>query len=290
MSWLYLNWFVLSILYIFASSTSKLVQKIALNNNEVHPAAYSVYFSLLVGVLSIPMGITTIQIPRVGLGIWLTVVLASIVYASTTLLYFYALKNEDVSQLEIISTTRTIWLLLLGAIFFNEAFTTNKILGIAFIMIGLLVMYWKKEGIKKLGRPQVFMIIYGMLISVGYTLDKYNLSFMPIGLYQVLIFIIPGIIIAIFMPSSLSKAKQIMKFNKSNLIISASAFFYALAALFLFSAYKAGGEVSKVGPIVQSATVLTVVLGIVLLHERRNVVNKLIGATLVFIGVVFIKF
>lgn len=290
MSLFHLNWFTFSILFIFASSSSKLVQKIALKNNDVHPAAYSIFFSILVGLLSIPLGINTIQIPKVGLGIWVIFLLTSAVYASTTLLYSYALKDEDVSQLEIISTSRAMWILLLGLIFFKEAITLNKIFGVGLIFLGLFVMYWRKGGIENFGRPQILMFFYAIIVSVGYVLDKYNLNYLPLGLYQVLIFIVPGIIIAAFVPGSFSKARQMMKFNKSNLIIAVSALFYALAAFFLFSAYNAGGEVSKVGPIVQSATVLTVVFGILLLHERNNIIKKIIGAILVFAGVLFIKF
>ena len=63
---------------------------------------------------------------------------------------------------------------------------------------------------------------------------------------------------------------------------------WGAAAVTIFMAYEAGGTVTQIGPLGQISTILTVLLGITFLKERENWLQKLIGAIVIFSGVVLL--
>ncbi|WP_073028675.1 hypothetical protein [Desulfosporosinus lacus] len=49
-----------------------------------------------------------------SLELWLVVILSSVFYTVCMVLYYNALKSTEVSQVETIATTRSIWFLVFG--------------------------------------------------------------------------------------------------------------------------------------------------------------------------------
>ena len=60
-----------------------------------------------------------------------------------------------------------------------------------------------------------------------------------------------------------------------------------VSTLALYRAYQTGGEFSVVGPLTQLTTVLTIIIGILVLKERWHLKQKIIGISLTILGVVF---
>ena len=283
------NWFILCIIFIIATSSAKLIQKVALRNSDIYPASFMAYFQLIAGITSIPFSGFKFEDIHANSSTWIAVLIISLTYAGGGVLYARLLKIEEISQLEILSTTRSIWFLVLGIVFYNEAFTVHKFVGIILIVGGLGVIYWRNGGLKAFGKPQILMMFYAFIMSASTALDKFILNSLSVGVYQVLAYILPAILTMIFIPASIKNMGPLFKLNKSNLQVVASAVLHTIAAFSVFTVYKFGGELSKVGPITQTSTVLTVLLGILLLGERQNALRKIIGAAIVVVGVVFIK-
>ena len=84
--------------------------------------------------------------------------------------------------------------------------------------------------------------------------------------------------------------KYLLKPQKSTLVILLSAIFQMISTLALYGAYKNGGELSVVGPLAQTSTVLTILIGILVLRETWNLKRKIIGISLTLLGVALIKF
>lgn len=284
-----LSWFHLVLFYIVTNAASKLLQKYSLQDEEVDPTAYSAYFLLAVGLLTIPLlpfeQINYPTEPR----IWLVVLLSSIFYTVCMILFFKALKTIEVSQVEAIATTRTIWLMLLGVIFFKEQLYLSQVVGIILIFFGLVVIYWQRGKEFHFEKPHLYTLSYTILISCAYALDKYLLSYFSVALFQVVIYLIPALITIVFVPNTFEKMKVLVKPRKNNYIILLCCFLQMLSTLALYRAYQIG-ELSLVGPLAQTSIIVTIIVGLIVLKERWNLRRKIIGITLAILGIAFIRF
>lgn len=286
---MYLDWFQLVLIYIVTNSAGKIIQKQALKDQEIDPAAFSAFLLLLVGVLSIPFVWVEKPIFSSSLEVWLIVMLSSVFYTASMVLYYHALKETEISQVETIATTRSVWFMILGIFVLGEKVNLSNFLGIALIFAGLIIIYWNKGSFKSFGKPHLFTLIYALLISSAYALDKIALNSFSVALYQVIVYVVPAIFTVMFIPKTFGKLKYFLRPQKNTLRILLSAVLQMISTLALYAAYKYGGDLSVVGPLAQTSTVLTILIGIVILKERWNLKRKIIGVILSLVGVALLK-
>lgn|GEM_PF-6432324 len=284
-----LSWFNFVLIYIFTNSTSKLIQKYVMRNEEVDPTAFSAFWHLTCGIMGIPFIFITGLVYPQELKIWLITLLSGFLYTICLLLYFKALKNTEISQTETISTTRSIWVVLLGVVFFGETLSLSKLLGVALIFLGLIVIYNQKTKKTTFGRYHIYVLVYAIMISSAYALDKYALRYFSVGFYNSLLYLLPGILTTVIFPRTLRNMKYLIKPRKTNYFIFISCSVQIISTLSLYAAYQVG-ELSLVGPLAQTSTVLTIIFGILLLKERWNLKRKIAGIAIVSLGVAFLKF
>lgn len=285
-----LSWFQLVLIYIVMNSTSKIIQKYSLRDPDMDPMAFSAFQLLGIGVLSVPFLYMEELMITDNLKIWLIVILSSVLYTAAMALYYYALKDTEVSQIETIATTRSIWFMVLGVFVLGESFKFSNFLGVALIFGGLMIIYWHKGSLKGFGKPHIFTLIYAFVISCAYALDNIALNSFSVVFYQILVYILPGIFTVIFMPKTLGKLKYFLKPRKNTLFIFLSAILQMISTLALYAAYKYGGDLSVVGPLAQTSTVFTILLGIILLKERWNLKRRMVGIILALAGFISLKF
>ena len=286
---MYLDWFQLVLIYIVTNSVSKIIQKQALKDQDIDPTAFSAFFLFIVGVLSIPLLLVEKPSITSSLELWLVLLLSSVFYMACMPLYYHALKKIEVSQVETIATTRSIGFMFFGVLLFGEKITINSFVGIALIFGGLIIIYWNKGSFKGFGKPHLYTLVYALLISSSYALDKIALNSFSVVLYQVLVYILPAIFTVMFIPKTFGNLRYFLQPRKNTLVILLSAVFQMISTLALYAAYKYGGELSIVGPLAQTSTVLTILVGIVILKERWNLKRKIIGVILTLVGVAFLK-
>jgi drug/metabolite transporter (DMT)-like permease len=284
------NWFHLVMVYIIANAASKLLQKYAFKmDEELDPSAFSAFFLIMVGILTIPFLLfENIEISN-NTQIWLVLLLSSIFYTTCMFLFYHALKNTEISQVETIATTRTLWLMLLGVIFFQERLSTSQYIGIFIIFLGLIIIYWNKGSISEFKRSHLYIMLYALIISSAYALDKFLLSHFSVVFFQVMIYITPGILTLLFIPNTFKKMKYFVKSKKITCISVLCCTFQMISTLALYGAYEFGGELSLVGPLAQTSVILTISIGIIFFKERWNLTRKIIGITFILFGITFIR-
>lgn len=284
-----LNWFQLVLIFIAANVASKIIQKTALKDERVNPTAFSAYYLFMVGVMTIPFAWAEKTLINTEPRIWLMILLSAAFYTGSTLFYYHALKSTEISQVETIVTSRTVWMMLLGAIFFQEALNLSKIIGVLLIFGGLAVIYWWPGHKKPQGKAHLYVFLYTLLISGGSALDKFAVNYFSVAFYQMVIFTIPALMTVVMVPGTLAKIRPLVRPGKTAVLILASCLLSTIACLSLYRAYQVGGELSVIGPLAQTSTVLTIAIGIIFLRERWNLRRKLIGIALTLLGVIFIK-
>jgi uncharacterized membrane protein len=72
--------------------------------------------------------------------------------------------------------------------------------------------------------------------------------------------------------------------RKNAVGVTLAAFFFSLATISGYLALKNGGQVSVVGPLVQLSTIITVILAVFVLGEKRDIWQKMIAVVLSVIG------
>lgn len=284
-----MNWFPLVLFYIFANATAKLLQKIIVSNENVDEIAFSIVIQLAPGLLTVPLiMVQPIKYPSLPIA-WIALLVSCLGYASCMALYFYSMKRLEISQVETIGTTRSVWLMLLGIIAFGEVMTVSKMIGVCLIMAAIIMIYARKGSLIGLGKNHFAVLLYAIIISISYALDKYALGYFSITLYQALVFTVPACITAIIFPASVKKIIPMFQTKRMIILITAGSFFQAASVLALYRAYQLGGQLSIVGPIAQTTTVVTISAGILLLHEHWNIKRKLLGILLALLGVLFLR-
>ena len=287
-----LDWFSLAILASIASSMVEVFKKAVLKNDNIHPIAFAIYFNILVSLGALPFVFSGFSSLHLDFFTWLMVFFMGFLYAVSNIFYYYALKMTEVSQVGIISASRSIWLLIGGFIFLGETINTFKIAGAFLIVFGIMIVYWEGKSTVSFGKPQIFLLIFAVISCIPSIIAKHLLDnhFSDIASFQVLSYFIPAVFNAILMPCTVLKIKPLLKINKNNAFVIISSLLTTFAIFIYFTALKAGGQISVVGPIWQGSIILTVILGILFLNERQNLLRKLISIALVFISIYFIKF
>jgi len=286
-----LGWFAFALLSSILVSLVGLLQKIALKDESVDPIAFSIYIQLLVGLFSLPFAIYSIGSLPISGYIWALVLLMALSYAGASLVYYKALKLTELSQVKILSSTRSLWVLLGSFVFLGELFTTYKVVGIIFVVLGVIVVYWQRSGIKGFGFPQMLVLLYAGITACSAILDKYLLVYFDsVPTYQVLAFILPAILTVLFFPGSISKIKPLLRLNKNNFFIILSALLLNIATFVFYYALNIGGQISIAGAIWQSSTIFSVLLGIIFLNEKNNLNKKIFGSIIVVLGIILLKY
>lgn len=284
-----MTWFHFALTYVFFNASAKIIQKYSLKNEDINPSAFSGLFFLAVGILTIPFLVFEKIVYSLDPKIWLLVLLSGFLYTICMRIFFMALQNTEVSQVETLATTRTIWLMLLGIIFFKEKIYLSQYIGVFLIFLGLVVIYWQRGEVFSFQKNHFYILAYSFLVSCAYALDKYLLTHFSVILFQVIIYLVPAFLSYRFMPFTSQDIKSLLIPKKENYIILSSFFLQMISTLALYAAYQIG-ELSLVGPVAQISTIVIIIVGLIVFKERWNLCRKIIGITLTILGIILIRF
>ena len=289
MGFIDLKWFFAAIFGSILFSFVGIFQKWGIAEDEAGPVAYSILLQFAAGLVALPFAIFEIKNLPINIHAWIIILVSGVVCAGANVFYLYALKQTEVSQINIISSTTSLWVLIGGIIFYGESFSPKKIISVLLIVFAIIIVYWGKNSFRGFGMPQIFTLIFAAAFGITELLDKYLLNYFSIASYLLLIFWIPSILTAIVRPSAVKSIIQVLKLNKKVIFVLISAVFVSLSNFLMFYSLKLGGEVSIVAPIWNSSTVLAVLFSIVFLKERELMKRKVIAAVIAFVGVLLIR-
>jgi drug/metabolite transporter (DMT)-like permease len=289
---MFLSWFPLVLFYIATNSSSKIMQKMIIKNDQVDFIAFSAIFQFFPGLLTLPfIFCEPIRFPDRPM-VWGALVASCLGYTFCMVFYYYSMKRIEVSQVETLGTTRSIWGVVLGVFFFGEVLSISKVVGVALIVAAIVVVYSRKSKHLSVGltKPHFAALLYALIISSNFALDKFALGYFSVTLYQTLIYIIPAGLTLLVFPVSAQKVLPSLRVRKNLWLMVFCFVCQAVSTLALYRAYQVGGELSVVGPISQVTTLVTISFGIIFLQERWNLRRKLVGVFLAFAGILCLRF
>lgn len=282
-----MSWQLLTLLSIVLFSLNSLFHKVIMREEQSDPYAQTIAFYGLVGIISLFIAIFNggfqYKIPLQLLPYFIPLACFSTV---APVLLFHSIKRIDASEVSILVSTQRLWIVIAAFILLNEPFSYNKLLGTIVILIGISIALWKKNRFV-LNKEILYVLLAAIMYGLAETTSYFILRSVDALSFIVYVSLIPAILLTIIKPRSIKKLKFYLT-PKLALAIILVSLNDVLASLFGYLAYQIGRNASQIAPLLATNTMLSVILAIIILRERTNVANKIIGATIVVCGLILV--
>lgn len=282
MTWLYLS--LASVLnFTYLNLLSRVVSRKSKN-----PRVMSVIFNFIAILMTLIIfifssGYKDFSLPK-GFSPYYYLFLACLFYGLNERLRFYASKYLEASLFAIISNVSVVIAFIVALFLYNESITTNKMLGFLLIMTSLLLVSF--ERIKKINwRGISLALLTSTFIGIAWSLDKKGIYYFNLETYNVFVWLLPFLIVY-FPGVKFSDIKREIKINKWSLILLS---FLNVFGYFLNLKAQSLAEATKVIPIIQTSTVLTVIFGIFILKEKSHLFKKILAGIIAVVGVFLLR-
>lgn len=282
MTWLYLS--LASVLnFTYLNLLSRVVSRKSRN-----PRVMSVIFNFIAILMTLIIFIFSssyknFSLPK-GFSPYFYLFLACLFYGLNERLRFYVSKYLEASLFAIVSNISIVVAFIIALFLYNESITTNKMLGFLLIMSSLLLVSF--ERIKKISwRGIGLALLTSTFVGVAWSLDKKGIYYFNLETYNVFVWLLPFLIVY-FPGVKFSDIKREIKINKWSLILLS---FLNVFGYFLNLKAQSLAEVTKVIPIIQTSTVLTVIFGIFILKEKSHWFKKILAGMIAVVGVFLLR-
>jgi drug/metabolite transporter (DMT)-like permease len=283
-----MGWLILVLVGTLFWSITTLLQRAFLKEEQSDAYTYAIVFQLLVSFsILIYVLFTDFNIPSLK-PILFNLVLMTILYAVANFTLYKGLQLIEASEMTILLSSKSIWTMWAATIFLNEKITPLRIIGTLLIISGVIVISWKKK-VLKFNKGYTLILISAALFGLAFTNDAFILKVMEAPSFSVLAFGFPAIALLLIRPKSFKELRFFFQKNRLIKVLEASLF-YSIAAVTIYAAYRAGGNVSQISPITQLTIVINVILSYIFLKERNFLLRKIIGSLLALVGVLLIAF
>ena len=287
-----MNWLILTLLAVGSRATLSIALKLLSNRVKVSASTQAVLLTTGAGVLALFVSPFIGGLSLHGLGtLWFIVLLMVISQAFGNIIFFKALDKLDASTAQIAFSTILIWSTILAVTFLHSHFTSKQLLGIFILLIAILTVQYSRAKNRHLNEGLAYAIIAAGLYAVFQTTSADLAKTVSAGTYLLVAYLGSSLIVGGIYRKTLEKDFNLLKKRLPH-AASATLFASAMSLLyFVFSyfAYKHAPDRGVVVVLLTSQVVLSVILAIIFLKERKNVGRKVAGGVLAVIAGILIK-
>lgn len=282
-----MSWFLLVLNSAISFSLASLLQRILLKEEQSDPIAYGVVFQFLIAVLIFVFALFYgFSIPNL-IPLIPNLIIMTLFYALFNLCLFKAYQQTEASEVSVLLASRSLWSVVTAIFFLGETVNLQRIGGIVLIIGGVILVSWKAKK-WQINKGHLFTLLAAFFIGTAFTNDAFLINRFPnVPSYLVISFLLPSLTLLMLQPKAAKNLKLFLNPKRLGKMLLTS-FLWGSAALTIFLSYQAGGKVTQISPISQLSIVLTVILAFIFLKERENWGQKLIGAAIVFGGVMLL--
>ncbi len=235
--------------------------------------------------------IVCICLPFVTLSLtWTPIVLLglmglTVVYTLGNALYFTALREVQLSEIDLLLRSSSLWTLLGGIVFLSEPLSRRGACGAVLILVSLVALAEKPRRLKF--RPaQLLALGAALCFGAGNILDKSLSPYFDPFSYTALNLLLTGLGMACLARSSASEFFQLRLWKSGTWLVAVT---FAVTQLLLILAFQAGGGVGEVILIAQVRVALLIGVGVLFIGERERLFHKGLAAMLIFAGIYFLS-
>lgn len=289
-----MTWIIAITISIITFSLANLLQRVLMKGEENDPLSYSAFTQLLSGfiILVACILLSLLTFPSLNVivenKLYLFIALSGIAWAVNAFAGFKALQNMEASKFIIIYAFRSVLLVIFATIFLSETLLPIQFLGMGFVILSIILVNAEStKELFKIDKGELYALLGTLAFAIGSTTDKYVIQWFEPMPYLIIGFFLPGLLL---LSSKLKMIKTFPQFfvKKKFGRIFLFTFLYSIAAIGFFYAFKLADNISLVAAVGQSSTILTVILGIIILKEKDNIPKKLFAAGLSFVGLMLL--
>lgn len=216
-----------------------------------------------------------------GWGTGLGLLAMTLVYTLGNALYFTALRDVQLSEIDMLLRSSSFWTFLLGLLLLSEPLSPSGAFG-AFMILASVTVLAEKPRRLTFSRPQYLALGAALLFGMGNVLDKaLSASFSPL-VYTALNLLLTGFGMLVLAGRRLELLRQPDYWRPVAWVVAAT---FALTQLLLILAFQSGGSAGQVILVAQIRVVLLMLAGLALLGERDRLGRKGWAALLMVVGV-----
>lgn len=282
-----MDWFWLTLISILFVSVANVLQRVLMKHDKSNPYSYAIVFHLLLALLNaICIIIFNSQIALFN-GNFLLLIISSVLWGATSVFLFKALKLLDVSEVTILSTTKIFVIIIASILFLHESFSLKKALG-AIIIVIATILVTNQKGKMKFNEGVFYTFLMVVFSGTALVIDSFNVKNYDPIFYNTIQNLLSGLFLFFVAPKALREWKQ---FTSPSFIVRMLplTFFSTIQALTYLIALKTPGITAQSGVMRQSTIIVTVILAVIFLGERKEITKKIIAGTLVTIGIILLN-
>lgn len=277
-----MHWVFFVLISIVCGSAASIFQKIVMREKDSDPIVSSILFQILTGicygVFAFSQGF---KIPGITLIPYFLI--SMVLYAAGTICIFRAIKDIEASQMSIIYGFGSVVTVLMSLLFLGDRFTLEQGIGIGLIVLSIVLINLQKKHIvvsRGMWLALLGTCMFGSaLIADTIIIRQFDaVSFIPIGVFGTVL------VLLLWFHSHVPKVIASMSSISKHLVIY--SILYSSSAIAFYLAIQNGGLAGQVSSIYRASIILTVLLSAALLHERKQLPQKIVAAILVTIGIV----
>lgn len=282
-----MSWQLFIGLSVLLYSVNSLLHRVLMKDKESDPYAQATVFTGLVGLFSFIVllfrgGFQSYPSWEVLPLFFLLTLFTAVAMVFT----FKGIKLIGASEHTILLTSSRLWLIVGAMLFLHESMTMQKFIGAGLILAGAVITEWRGRKFSfNTGSFYVlaaaFFFAWGEIISFFVLRNFEVFSFMvyaPLMIMTALIVIRPQVIKEIPFYFKPKRALNVVVTSVND----------GLANIFGFIAYQIGRNALQVGPLGATQTIVTVLLALIILKERDNMPQKILGAIIAVIGTILL--
>lgn len=279
-------WQLLVLISVLLFSVNGLFHRALMKDDRADPFAQTIVFYGLVGIFAF-----IISLSRGGFYYHISLnqlpffLLLTVFATAAPVLVFEAIKSIEASENSILLSSQRLWIVIGAFIFLHEAFSIQKVIGTLVIIFGISITQWQKRLV--INRGVLLALLAALFYAVGEIISFYILRDFDAASFTVYASLLPVVTLIFIKPNTIPKLTFYLK-PKYAFNIAVVSVNDTLATLFLFFAYQTGRNAAQIAPIMATQTIVTVLLAIVILKERNNMSNKIIGAMTVVAGLILV--
>ena len=273
------------ILAVVFTVSFNIISRISLSTTR-HELAYTILWQgccALLAPLFLPFDRFSIAInPHVMFWFALSVVLWALVDA----FLFSAFKYEEASVLATIFPLNFVFTFVVSVMFFHAGIKPTLVIGFLIIIAtSLLIGVYSTRF--RLSKGIVFALLYSFFLGVALGFNSEVVKSFSIPPYMFVAFLFPAVVnLLLFLRPKRAELRYELRVQWKAILLNAAvmdvSFFCLLKAFQL-------GNVPQVVALSASSTLLTAVVGIVVLKEEKHRTLKLVAAGLATLGVVLVQ-
>lgn len=217
--------------------------------------------------------------------VYLGIVIGVVLIGNVALIKAY--KTEDISNINILSQISLVISFLMGTVLLHETVNIYKILGLIFIIFGVIIIFYEGRKIH-LSSAYLLALLAGITFGITGYFNKLILAYMNPLTLLFIYNLTESILLLLFLPKSLKDVKPILKKYKWKVL--ASRLCVVIGFYFLIWSIQRG-DISVVNINFEASLLLsTILIGIIFLNEKRNIAKKLAGSALCILGIILLNF